>query len=231
MGKTGQADPARTAAVHTALTYISDGMTLGLGSGRALWALMEALAQRPATRQPLRVVPASSATEQLARRAGFEVVGLDGRTKLDLTVDGADEVDPELRLIKGHGDALLREKLIVAASERFVVLAEESKLVHRLGQHRTLPVEVVRFAWADTSNRLSRLLDGVTLRLSADGTPVVTDENHYIVHGTIPDGSDPATLDTAIKTTLGVVEHGLFIGMADEALIGRDDGSVDVRTA
>lgn len=224
-------DPARMAAVDAALERIEVGMTLGLGSGRAVWALVAALAQRHGSPGSLRVVPASSTTEDLAQRAGFEVVGLDGRTRIDLAIDGADEVDPDLSLLKGHGAALLREKLVVGAAARFVVLAEEHKLVDRLGQRKRLPVEVVRFAWADTGNRLAWLLEDVTLRLGPDGTPVVTDEGHYILDGSIADGAAPATLDTAIKGTLGVVEHGLFIDMADEVLIGHPDGSVEVRSA
>lgn len=223
-------DPARTAAVTAALGHVEDGMTLGLGSGRAVWALVDALAQRPPTTGPLRVVPASSATEARARQAGFDVLGLDGRTRLDLAIDGADEITPDLTLIKGHGAALLREKLVVGAAARFLVVAEEPKLVDRLGQRARLPVEVVRFGWADTGNRLSELLGDVRLRLAADGTPVVTDEGHYLLDGVVDPTADPVALDGQIKCTLGVVDHGLFVGQADQVLIGRPDGSVETRS-
>ncbi|HZA84425.1 MAG TPA: ribose-5-phosphate isomerase A, partial [Actinomycetes bacterium] len=142
-------DPARAAVVKAAATRLQPGMTLGLGSGRAVWALLEVLATRWAGR-PTRVAVASSATEARAIEAGFEVVPLDGNVVLDVVVDGADQVDPDRNLIKGHGAALLCEKLVIAAARRFLVVAERSKLADRLGDDVLLPVEVVRFAWPET---------------------------------------------------------------------------------
>ena len=196
-------------------------MTIGLGSGRAVWAVVELLRGRD-----LRAAAASSRTQALLREADIEVVELDGSVRLELAVDGADEVDPELGLIKGGGAALLREKLVVKAAERFVVVAETSKKVDRLGQTRRLPVEVVRFAWADTRRRLLELVPDADLRLDAAGAPVLTDEQHYILDCTIPDG-DVAALGDALKAVVGVVEHGLFIGLTSLALLGADDGSVE----
>jgi ribose 5-phosphate isomerase A len=220
-------DPARAAVVELAASRLKPGMTLGFGSGRAVWALIEVLGTRWAG-QPTRVVVASSTTEARASEAGFEVVSLDGAVTLDVVVDGADQVDTELNLIKGHGAALLREKLVVAAAKRFLVVAERAKLVDRLGEGTLLPVEAVRFAWPETRRRLLAFIPEATLRHGPDGDPLVTDEGHHILDCAVPAGHDLMELAAAIKATLGVVEHGLFLGMADEVLLGSPDGRVQI---
>jgi ribose 5-phosphate isomerase A len=220
-------DPARAAAVAAARTRVQAGMTIGLGSGRAVFALVEALASKWRGPSGLRAVTASSATEARARAAGIETVDLDGELLLDLVIDGADEVDRTLGLIKGGGSALLREKLVMAAARRVLIVAEATKFVERLGTIHPLPVEVVRFAWPSTRQRLLELVPAATLRVAADGAPVVTDEGHYLLDCAVPNG-DLAALGAAVKATLGVVEHGLFLGMADEVLLGRTDGSVRI---
>ena len=199
-------------------------MTVGLGSGRAVWRVVELLGER-GLRGP--AVVASERTNARAREAGIEVIPLDGTIELDLALDGADEVDPQLRLIKGGGGALLREKIVIAAARRFVVVAETAKRVERLGEGFRLPVEVVRFAWEDTRRRLTGLLPDAELR-EVDGRPYVTDEGHYILDCAIPADADPEELDTALKRVPGVVEHGLFIGMAERALLGTPQGGVEV---
>jgi ribose 5-phosphate isomerase A len=197
-------------------------MVIGLGSGRAVWAT---IANLPAG---IRAVVASERTRDIALSAGIDVLELDGTFELELALDGADEVGPELGLIKGGGGALLREKIVIAAARRFVVVAEASKKVDRLGQTFRLPVEVVRFAWKDTRRRLSAVLPDGELRMSAAGTePYVTDEGHYILDAPIPEGSDPLTIASALKTIPGVVEHGLFLDMASVALLGHEDGTVE----
>jgi ribose 5-phosphate isomerase A len=221
------ADPERAAAVGAARERIEPGMTIGLGSGRAVFALIDLLAATmPAPLRP-RAVAASSRTEARARAAGIELVTLDDDLALDLAVDGADEVDPGLALLKGGGGALLREKLVVAAARTVVIVAEAPKLVDRLGTTKALPVEVVRFAWPTTRRRLLDLVPTATLRRTADQTPVVTDEGHHLLDCQVPDG-DLAALAAAIKSTLGVVEHGLFPDQADEVLLGQPDGPVRV---
>jgi len=220
-------DPARAAAVAVARTRVQAGMTIGLGSGRAVFALVDALASKWRGPSGLRAVTASEATATRARAVGIEVVELDGELTLDLMIDGADEVDRGLGLIKGGGSALLREKLVMAAARRVVIVAEAAKFVERLGTIHPLPVEVVRFAWAATRRRLLGLVPSAVLRVGADGTPVVTDEGHYLIDCAVPDG-DLVALGAAVKATLGVVDHGLFLGMADEVLLGREDGSVRV---
>jgi ribose 5-phosphate isomerase A len=214
--------PARAAAAAAAAELVEPGMTIGLGSGRAVWAVLELLRDRG-----IRAAAASSRTEELLREAGIEVVEPDGSLLLALAIDGADEVDPDLALIKGGGAALLREKLLVCAAERFVVVAESSKRVERLGQTRGLPVEVVRFAWGDTRRRLLELVPAADLRLDDDGKPVVTDEGNYLLDVGLPASGDLTAFASALKATVGVVEHGLFIGLAELALLGNDDGSVD----
>lgn len=197
-------------------------MTIGLGSGRAVWAVLDLLRDRG-----IRAAAASTRTDELLRGAGIEVVELDGSVRLALAIDGADEVDPELGLIKGGGAAMLREKLVVKAAERFVVVAEASKKVSRLGETRGLPVEVVRFAWRDTQRRLSELVPAAELRTGERGDVVVTDEGHYILDCRLPDSGDLGGLGDAIKAEVGVVEHGLFVGMTSLALLGNEDGSVE----
>ena len=221
-------DPARASVAREAAARVESGTTVGLGSGRAVWATMELLSRRDEL-AGTRVVTASSTTERLAQDMGFTVVGLDGEVRLDLLIDGADEVAPDLGLIKGHGAALLREKLVAVATQRFVVVAEASKLVAHLGEQRTLPVEVVRFAWADTRRRLRDEFAEVELRTADHGAPLVTDEGHHMLHVRLPEGgTDVRALATRLSYTVGVVEHGLFLDMADEVLLGSDSGAVDV---
>ena len=219
-------DPARAAAAAAARRRIEPGMTVGLGSGRAVFALIDVLAATWASPRPLRAVVASSRTEARARAAGIDLVGLDGGRALDLAVDGADEVDPALRLLKGGGGALLREKLVLAAAGHVVIVAEAPKLVDRLGATGALPVEVVRFAWPTTRRRLLELLPSADLRRTPGGDPVVTDEGHHLLDCAIPPG-DLEALAGAVKATLGVVEHGLFVDQADQVLLGRSDGTVE----
>jgi ribose 5-phosphate isomerase A len=220
---------ARTAAAAAAVDLVSPGMTIGLGSGRAVWKAVELLGLRgDVTRGGIRAVAASSRTDELARAAGIEVVELDGTLELDLALDGADEVDDSLRLIKGGGGALLREKIVVSAARRFVVVAEQHKRVQHLGEGFRLPVEVVRFAWRDTRRRLGRLLPDPSLRLREDGEAYVTDEGHFILDCTLPGDADLEWLDRSMRELPGVVEHGLFIGLAERALLGRSDGEVEV---
>ena len=221
-------DPARAEAVTAARARIEPGMTIGLGSGRAVFALVDLLATTWPGPRPLRAVAASARTEARARAAGIELVGLDEDRTLDLAVDGADEVDPALRLLKGGGGALLREKLVIAAARQVVIVAESPKLVPNLGATKALPVEVVRFAWPATRRRLLDLVPSATLRSIPDGAPMVTDEGHHLLDCAIPPDADPVPLAAALKATLGVVEHGLFIDQADEVLIGSPDGSVQV---
>jgi ribose 5-phosphate isomerase A len=227
-GVTDPKDAARRAAAAAAVERLEPGMTIGLGSGRAVWKVIEAIKERWPDDVPLRAVPASSQTEQLAAATEIELTGLDEVAELDLAIDGADEVDPALGLIKGGGGALLRKKLVIAAARRFVVVAETDKRVARLGETRRVPVEVVRFGWRSTLSRLlAGVVPGAELRTGESGMPFITDEGHVIVDCEVPPEGDLGELAVQLKTRTGVVEHGLFLGMADEALLGTLDGSLE----
>jgi ribose 5-phosphate isomerase A len=224
------ADSARAAAATEAAELVEPGMTVGLGSGRAVWKLVELLGSRVGEGGDLaglRAATASLRTDEMARSLGIEVIELDGTVELDLALDGADEVDPHLRLIKGGGGALLREKIVISAARRFVVVAETPKKVERLGEHFRLPVEVVRFAWRDTQRRLAALLPDSLQRLGEDDEPYLTDEGHFILDCALPADVDVDALGPRLKQIPGVVEHGLFIGLAERALLGRPDGGVE----
>lgn len=218
-------DPAREAAATAAVERVETGSTIGLGSGRAVWRVIDLLAERGIE---VKAAFASERTRERAEAAGIEAVDLDGSVRLAVAIDGADEVDPGLGLIKGGGAALLREKIVVAAAERFVVVAETGKKVRRLGETRGLPVEVVRFGWRDTRRRLLDLVPAAEIRSEDGGEPVVTDEGHYLLDCGLPGEGDLAELAAAIKATVGVVEHGLFLGLASEALLGTPEGEVEV---
>jgi ribose 5-phosphate isomerase A len=229
MGVSGayEFSPGRAASAAAAVELMEPGMTVGLGSGRAVWAVMEAIGARWPGSKPVRAVVASEATFAIAHAAGIEVISLDGEVEVDVAVDGTDEVDSELRLLKGGGGALLREKIVASAAKRFVVVAEAEKLTDRLGTGFTLPVEVVRFGWRDTGRRLSGLLPEAKRRSVGDEA-YTTDEGHYILDCSIPPDADFETLDRELNLTPGVVEHGLFLGMAERVLLGQRDGEVRV---
>jgi ribose 5-phosphate isomerase A len=200
-------------------------MRLGLGSGRAVWATVRALGARGV--QPELVVCAAPETARLAAEAGFAVALPEDAPELDLALDGADEVTRGLAVLKGGGGALLREKLVIESASRCVIVAEVRKLVERLGEGWRLPVEVVRFGWPGTRLRLLDLLGDAELRAGADGTPFVTDEGHHLLDCAIRPGADLTALDAAVKAVTGVVEHGLFLTAAHEALLGAPDGSLE----
>ena len=218
---------AREAAARAAVERIEDGMTIGLGSGRAVWRAIELIGERWPDGPPIRSAFASEVTKERAVSVGIEAVEIDGSVVLDVAIDGADEIDPQLGLIKGGGAALLREKIVVIAARKFLVVAETGKRVERLGERFKLPVEVVRFGWRDTRRRVLDLVPSADLRLEGDG-PKVTDENHYLLDCTMPADVDPLGLGDRLKATVGVVEHGLFIDMATEALLGTPEGTVEV---
>ncbi len=226
------ADAAKRAAALRALDLVEPGMRLGLGTGStAAWFVRE-LAGRIAGGLKLVCVPTSSATARLASGLGVPLATLDDVGALDLTVDGADEIDPELNLIKGGGAALLQEKIAAAASARLIVIADAGKQVARLGAF-PLPVEIVRFGATATQAAVEAAIGGadvdgrrVTLRM-AGAEPLVTDEGHHILDLHLGRIGAPRRLAVALNAIPGVVETGLFIGMAERALVGRADGSVE----
>jgi ribose 5-phosphate isomerase A len=216
-------------AAEQALQYVESGMVLGLGSGSTAAHMVNRLAQRLADGRLRDIVgvPTSEATAALARRLGIPLATLDERPQLDLTLDGADEIDPQLNLIKGLGGALLHEKIVAACSRRLIILADDSKLVGQLGTRAALPVEVIMFALPLCTRRLAELDCTTTLRRMADGSPFCTDEGNVILDCRFANIPDAALLSTALNAIPGVVAHGLFIDMAMIALVA---GPAGVRT-
>jgi ribose 5-phosphate isomerase A len=219
-------DPAergKKAAGVRAAEAVRPGMALGLGTGSTVSYFLAALGRRCKEGElpGIRGVPTSLRTEREASSLGIPLVTLEEVGWLDLTVDGADEVDPELDLIKGLGGALLREKMVAQATRRFVVVVDEGKLVPRLGTRSPLPVEVVPFAWRSHLPFLESLGAHVELKVRPDGEPYVTDNGNLIVHCRFPDGiGEPAELEAALASRAGIVETGLFLGLAEEVLVG-----------
>ncbi len=222
-------DAARAAAVSAALEMIEPGTTIGLGSGRAVFALTDAIGARWSGEASIRAVVASTKTFEHARDSGIQVVDLAEVDHLDNAFDGADEVDPDLNLIKGNGAAMLREKLIVAASRHVVIMVEEQKQVEHLGRRTRLPVEIIPFGWQTTLWRLESLTNEAALR-KQDGLPVRTDEGNFIIDIAIPQQQELRTFATDVKLTLGVVDHGLFLNRVSEVIVGHGDGSITVVT-
>jgi ribose 5-phosphate isomerase A len=228
------AERGKRAAAARALEFVEDGMTLGLGTGSTAKWFVDLLAERMRA-EGLRItgVPTSSGTETQARALGIPLTTLDQAGWLDLTIDGADEFDADLNLIKGGGGALLQEKIVASASDRMVVITDPSKEVAALGAF-PLPVEVVRFGYATTMRLIAQLLErhdiagrGMHLRNSEDG-PYITDEGHYIVDLELGRIGDPAGLNVELNTVPGVVETGLFCGIASVVVVGESDGTARV---
>jgi ribose 5-phosphate isomerase A len=204
---------------------VRSGMRLGLGTGSTAALMLESLARRLKDGRLERIegVPTSEVTAARCGQLGIPVRTLDELTELDVAIDGADEIDPELRLIKGLGGAFLREKVVAAAAHRFVVVADETKLVTRLGDHAPLPVEVAQFAQTGCE-RLLRLHGWEpTLRL-ADGAPYVTDEGNHVLDCRRDQWSDPSALEAGLCSVPGVVAHGLFLDYARVAYVATSDG-------
>lgn len=213
-------------AAAAALEHVVDGMVLGLGSGSTAEAFVTALAARHAAGHVRDIcgVPTSERTAALARRLGVPLTTLEQRPRLDLAIDGADEVDPALQLIKGRGGALLREKVVAASAERFVVIVDDTKLVDRLGQRMPLPVELVAFATPLVVRRLQHLGGTPTLRRTSAGDPFITDEGHVILDTQFAPIDDPEALAAHIAAIPGVAAHGLFVALASAVIIAEPTG-------
>ena len=217
---------AKQAAGEYAARLVEPGWTVGLGTGSTAAFLVRALGRRVREEGLVfRGIPTSTATRELALSEGLTLVSLDEVATVDLTIDGADEIDPALALIKGGGGALLWEKIVAAASRELVVIADAAKLVRVLG-HFPLPIEVVPTGWTHVRERVRALGAEVMLRKRADESPFVTDGGHYIIDAWFKRIEAPAVLAAELDRIVGVVEHGLFVGLAQRALIGQDGGAV-----
>jgi len=213
-------DQEKEAAARASLQFVRDGQVVGLGTGSTAAYFIRLLGEEVKKGLRIRGIPTSTRSQELAQSLGIPLTTLDECQEIAVTVDGADEVDPQLRLIKGGGGALLREKIVASATRQFVIVADASKQVARLGKF-PLPVEVIRFAQALVAKRIAALGAYVQLRTSPDGQPYVTDENNHILDCHFGEIRDPDRLAHELSDTPGVVEHGLFIDMASVALFAR----------
>ena len=218
----------KQAAARAAVQLVESGSVVGLGSGSTATFAIGFLAERVRTGLKIVAIPTSRATKTLAEQLGIRLTTLEENPVIDIDIDGADEIDPHLNLIKGGGGAMLREKVIASASKRFVVVAESVKLVPHLGKF-PLPVEVISFAEALVKRRIEVLGAKVTLRKQENGSVYVTDEGHHILDCNFGEIADPAALNTKLHEIPGVVEHGLFIGIAETAFVGKDGQVVQVK--
>ena len=215
------ADMLKRRAAEQAVDQIRSGMTIGLGSGSTMRFVLDELGRRIASGQLSAIigVPTSKQTAQIAGELGIPISDLARHPALDLAIDGADEIDPQLGLIKGRGGALVREKIVASAARRLVIVADGSKLVTQLGSTMPLPVEVIPLAAPLIAQRLSARGGTCELRQGATGTPYITDNGNLIIDYTCGPIADPAALDLALLRMPGVVDHGLFLGMAAMALV------------
>jgi ribose 5-phosphate isomerase A len=224
-----QANDLKRLAAERALTFVSPGMRIGLGTGSTAAFLIDALGAKVKDGFEIIAVATSEATQAHAERLGIPTTSLDNAPHLDLTIDGTDEIDASLRLIKGAGGALLREKIVASASARMIVIADISKKVATLGSC-PLPVEVVRFGLTATRNMIEVLAaeagcrGQITQRRAKDGSVFLTDGGNYILDCAFGRIDEPELLEQALKLVPGVVESGLFVGLADIAIIAGPDG-------
>lgn len=209
-----------------AAALVHDGALVGLGSGSTAEAMVRALGGRVASGLRVTGVATSSRTKALAQEFGIPLRLLSESGPLDLCIDGADEIDPDLNLVKGRGGALLHEKLVAVRARRLVIIASSEKLVDRLGSRYPIPVEVVPFGWQHTADRIRALGLEPVLREDPGGVPFLTDGGHHILDCRSEPIPDPVALATALKLVTGVVEHGLFIGMAGRALTIDEAGAI-----
>lgn len=212
-------------AAEAAVENVKDGMVIGLGTGSTAELAIRALGAKVAKGLRVTGVATSLKSEELAASLNIPISTLSQHPELDLAIDGADEVEiSSLDLIKGRGGALLREKIVASSARQFIIIADESKLVKQLGAHGDVPVEIVSFAWESTVKRLEKRGWKPELRKGADGKPFVTDGGNYIVDCSFESGTALQPKATALHDTVGVVEHGMFLGMATLVYVGTPQG-------
>ncbi|WP_276480216.1 ribose-5-phosphate isomerase RpiA [Paraflavitalea pollutisoli] len=210
---------------EAAARIVQSGMTVGIGTGSTAYWLIMALGQQVKAGLDIRCVPTSTHTAQLAAEQSIPLTTLNEVDNIDMTIDGADEIDPAGQLIKGGGGALLQEKMVAAASRELVIIADHTKLVSQLGAF-PLPVEIIPFGWKQVQQRIETLYRTKSALRLKDQQPLVTDHGHYILDVHFQQIEDPAFLNTLLNTIPGVVDNGLFIDMATQSIIGYPDGSV-----
>lgn len=220
-------DQEKEAAARASLRFVKDGQVVGLGTGSTAKYFIQSLGEQVKNGLRIRGIPTSVRSKELAESLGIPLTTLDECQEIAVTVDGADEVDPQLRLIKGGGGALLREKIVASATKLEIIVADASKQVAKLGKF-PLPVEVIKFAEALVAKRIAALGADVQLRKSADGKPYLTDENNHILDCHFGQIDDPDRLARELSDMPGVVEHGLFIGRASVVLFARGSEIVEL---
>lgn len=223
-------DRQKALAAHKALEFVQDGQILGLGTGSTVHHFLTALGQRVQQGLRVRGVPTSQATAVYARQLGIPLLTNEESWDIDVAVDGADQVDPHLNLIKGGGGALLREKIVARAAHQFIVIVDQAKQVPRLGLPFPLPVEIVPFGWRTTQRHLESLGWPSPLRQKA-GQPFLTDNGNYILDLHIPEIAEPSELESSLKQIPGVVECGLFVMMTSLVITGTNDGPQIIRAS
>lgn len=213
-------------AAESAVKLVRSGMVLGLGSGSTALLAIQQIAEKLNRNEfrDLIGVPTSKEVELKAASLGISLAAQECPPRIDLTIDGADEVDPQLNLIKGGGGALLREKIVAQRSEREVIIVDESKMSAMLGTEHPLPVEVTRFAWAAHAEFLAAIGAAVALRQTSHAQPFVTDQGNYILDCVFGPIHDPGALAGKLAAHAGIVEHGLFLGLATDVIVARADG-------
>jgi ribose 5-phosphate isomerase A len=219
-------DELKQMAAHRAVEAIESGMIVGLGTGSTTSFAVIRIAERIKSGDLKNIVgiPTSVRTEKLARQLDIHLATLDEQPEIDVTIDGADEVDPELNLIKGGGGALLREKVVAQASRTNIIIVDESKLSDCLGTHWALPIEVIPFAARTEANFLQSLGASVSMRRDKEGQLYKTDQHNYIQDANFGPMSDPAALANRLNERAGIIEHGLFLGLASEVIVAAEDG-------
>jgi ribose 5-phosphate isomerase A len=223
-------DQQKALAALKAMEFVQDGQILGLGTGSTVHHFLTALGQHVQQGLRVRGVPTSQATAVYARQLGIPLLSNEEPWDIDVAVDGADQVDPHLNLIKGGGGALLREKIVAKAAQQFIVIVDQAKQVPRLGLPFPLPVEIVPFGWRTTQRHLENLGWQSPLRQKA-GQPFLTDNGNYIIDLHIPEIADPVALELSLKQIPGVVECGLFVMMASLVITGTNDGPLLTRAS
>ncbi len=211
-------------AAQKAVEFIEDGMVLGLGTGSTTFFAIEAIGELVKKGYDLRGVPTSIASEEQAMKCGIPLVSMDEIKGIDLTIDGADEVDDDLNLIKGMGGALLREKMVAYASKQEIIIVDEGKLVRKLGTKSPLPIEVTRFGHVMTARNIRSL--GCVPELKGGEKPFISDNGNFIYNCRFDSIDDPSSLEIKLKSIPGVVETGLFLGLATKAVVAYPDRTV-----
>ena len=222
-----QLDREKDAAARASLRYVNDGDIVGLGTGSTAAFMVRALAEKVRAGLKIVGIPTSKRTEELAASLGIAVTTLDEYQDINVTIDGADEFDSQLRLIKGGGGALLREKIVASASRKLVIIADSSKQARKLGRF-PLPVEVIPFAEKLVARKIVAMGAQVKLREYAYGNPFVTDEGHHILDCHFGEIDDPEKIGSELSFMPGIVEHGLFLNMASVVVVGKADGVVEL---